>query len=241
MKEAAIVVQYKLPSVCLIAHAGPPSFSDMHGVFLTGGKKASDTPIVLDTDASISITPFRSDIVSDLEECDVVLHGLSDTVKVEGIGWVEWSIQDTFRQVAKIRTHAYLVPEGHVRLFSPQADFKLYEDDEAIVAKPKCEFDAHWLHLHTVDGNSLKLPFDSGTTLPYMFLDSHSHTPDPSVHPLGLSSQECGTSVRRCPQFDSGFQSQYDSTPERTSTVAPATRPLRLPVGTRLDAQASSW
>jgi hypothetical protein len=42
--------------------------------------------------------------VSDLKECDVVLHGLSDTVKVEGIGWVEWSIQNTFGQVTKIHT-----------------------------------------------------------------------------------------------------------------------------------------
>ena len=181
-KEAAMTVQYKLPSVCLIARAGPPSFSDMHGAFLSGGKNSNDAPIVIDTGASISITPYRSDIISDLEECDVVLHGLSDTVKVEGIGWVEWSIQDTFGQVAKIRTRAYLVPEGHVRLLSPQHYFKLYEDDASVVVKPKCEFDAHWLQLHTVDGNILKLPFDSGNNLPYAFLDVHSCTPDPSAH-----------------------------------------------------------
>ena len=154
----------------------------MHSVFLSGGKNSNDAPIVIDPGASISITPYRSDIISDLEECDVVLHGLSDTVKVEGIGWVEWSIQDTFGQVAKIRTRAYLVPDGHVRLFSPQHYFKLYEDDASIVIKPKCEFDAHWLKLHTVDGNILKLPFDSGNNLPYMFLDVHSCTPDPSAH-----------------------------------------------------------
>ena len=83
-------------------------------------RTSNDAPIVIDTGASILTTPYRSDIISDLKECDVVLHGFSDAVKVEGIGWVEWSIQDMFGQVAKIRTHAYLVPEGHVRLFSPQ-------------------------------------------------------------------------------------------------------------------------
>ena len=109
----------------------------MHGVFLTGGVHKNDAPIVLDTGASISVTPYESDFVSDLEECDVELHGLSDTVKVEGIGWVEWSIQDSFGQVAKIRTRAYLVPAGNIRLFSPQAYFKQHVD-KPVVQKPKC-------------------------------------------------------------------------------------------------------
>ena len=109
-KEAAITVQCSLPSTCMIAHAAPLNSSEMHGVFLTGGIHVNGTPIVLDTGASISITPHMSDIVSDLEECDVVLHGLSDTVKVEGIGWVEWSIQ------GHVRTGCQ---DSHLHLFHP--------------------------------------------------------------------------------------------------------------------------
>jgi hypothetical protein len=95
-KESAIAVQYKLPSLALITHAAPLNATDKHGVFLTGGIYKNDTPIVPDTGASVLITPYASDFVLDLKACDIVLHGLSDTVKVEGIGWVEWSIQDTF-------------------------------------------------------------------------------------------------------------------------------------------------
>jgi hypothetical protein len=65
-----VAVQYKLPFV-LIARAAPPNTSEMHGVFLTGGIHKNDAPIVLDTGASISMTPYESDFVSDLEEYDV--------------------------------------------------------------------------------------------------------------------------------------------------------------------------
>ena len=118
-KESAIAIQYKLP-FAMIARTALPNAKDMHGVYLTGAIHKNDTPIVLDTGASISITPYRSDFIGDLEECDVELHGLSDTVKVEGIGWVEWSIQDSFGQVTKIRTHAYLVPAGNIRCSVPK-------------------------------------------------------------------------------------------------------------------------
>jgi hypothetical protein len=119
--------------------------------------------------------------VLDLEECDVALHGLSAAVKVEGIAWVELSIQDVLGQAAKICTCTYLAPDRHVRLFSPQDCLKLYVNELA-VAQPKCEFDVHWLHLHTGDGKHLKLPFDSGNNPPHMFLDSHSCSPDTGVH-----------------------------------------------------------
>ena len=152
----------------------------MHGVLLTGGVHKNDAPIVLDTGASISITPYRSDFIGGLEECDVELHGLSDIVKVEWIGWVEWSIQDSFGQVAKIHSRTYLVPAGNIRLFSPQAYFK-HHVDEPVVQKPKCTFNAHWLKLYTVDGNCLKLSYDPGNNFPYMFLDSHSQAAPVSV------------------------------------------------------------
>jgi hypothetical protein len=74
-KESAVEVQHQLPSMAMIARAAPPNATDMHGGFLTGGIHTNDTPIVLDTGASISTTPHTSDIVSDLDECDVALHG----------------------------------------------------------------------------------------------------------------------------------------------------------------------
>jgi hypothetical protein len=217
-KESAITVQYKLPFV-LIAHSAPPNTTDVHGVFLTGGIHRNDVHFVLNTGASTSITPYESDLVSPLEECDVELHGLSDTIKVEGIGWVEWSIQDSFGQAAKIHSCAYLVPAGNIRLYSPQAYFKHYVN-EPVVQNPKCTFDAHWLQIYTVDGNCLKLAYDPGNNLPYMFLNSHS-----CAAPAGMSKAHLmkhrGKALEDTHNLMLDSNYNLNPCPERTSTVAP--------------------
>lgn len=85
-------MQYKLPSLVLIARSAPLNATDMHGVFLIGGIHKNDTPIVLNNGASISTTHCASAFVLELKECGIELHGLSDTVKVEGIGWVTFLV-----------------------------------------------------------------------------------------------------------------------------------------------------
>jgi hypothetical protein len=48
------------------------------------------------------------------------MHGLKDKVKVIGVGKVSWTVFDAFGVLRVIKTTAYLVPEGSVRLLSPQ-------------------------------------------------------------------------------------------------------------------------
>ena len=74
-----------------IAHA---PFSQMSGAYLQDGANSSVVPIVIDTGASSSLTPFfMDDFVSKLEPPDIQeMHGLSDSIQVEGVRWVEWHI-----------------------------------------------------------------------------------------------------------------------------------------------------
>ena len=100
---------------------------------LTGDKMQSiytaldpnETPVVLDTGASFSLTPFKSDFVGPLRRSEIsTLKGLSSTTTVEGIGTVEWTIRDVFGLVRTIRVSAYYVPSATIRLFSPQVYFQ---------------------------------------------------------------------------------------------------------------------
>jgi hypothetical protein len=82
-----------------------------------------NTPIVIDTGASMNLTPFREDFVGPIEPLSFPVNGLSGTAKVEGVGTVEWRIIDYFGSVQTIRTKAYLIPSIQVRLYSPQFHF----------------------------------------------------------------------------------------------------------------------
>ena len=56
-----------------------------------------NVPIVFDTGASISITPFKNDFVEPLEPPDVTeINGINSSAAIKGIGWVEWTIRDQF-------------------------------------------------------------------------------------------------------------------------------------------------
>ena len=134
----------------------------LHGIFLTDTSKADvherhlDVPIVVDTGASFSLTPFLSDFTSELELPDVDnLTGLTDKVKVEGIGWVEWYVRDAKGQVALIRTKAYYVPEADIRLMSPQTYFELHDGGKAVL-------DHQGMTLHTPEDVHLEFPYQFG-------------------------------------------------------------------------------
>ena len=77
------------------------------------------------------------------------LHGIADTVKIEGIGTVEWTIRDVFGRVCLIRTQAYYVPSSNNRLFSPQSYFM---EDTSQDPDAKATFDREKLEFNTHDG-----------------------------------------------------------------------------------------
>lgn len=158
----------------MLARTSPPKLDQMHGAFLTGNRACPRIPVVLDTGASIAVSPCRNDFVSPIEKLDLELNGLDHSIKVVGTGWVEWHIRDYFGRVGLIRTKAYYVPSSHVRLFSPQSYFKEHKGNPS--SKGKCEFDHSMLHLTTVKGQEMSFPFDSNNHLPYMLVDNNALT-----------------------------------------------------------------
>lgn len=64
--------------------------------------QGSKPPIMIDTGASISVTPHLSDFVGPLQKSDIaVLHGLSTDTQVVGYGDIEWSIRDVWVRFEK--------------------------------------------------------------------------------------------------------------------------------------------
>lgn len=133
-------------------------------------------PIVFDTGCSHSVTPFLDDFVSELEDpSTLALTGLTDSVKVEGEGWVEWPIKDYFGQSAIIRTRAYYIPTASVRLYSPQEYMAENKNSD-------CQFD-HVELTHTLaNGIKLRFPFSLENNLPLMLINHDVCTADFTSH-----------------------------------------------------------
>jgi hypothetical protein len=82
-------------------------------------------PIVIDTGASVSVTPVLTDFLGPLCPCATAnLKGLIGTTEVIGEGTVNCLVRDMFGNKRKISTTAYNVPEASIHLFSTQTYFK---------------------------------------------------------------------------------------------------------------------
>ena len=84
---------------------------------------SSRMEIVLDTGATISVTPFRDDFVEWEDKSTATLSGITADAEVCGVGTVLWKIKDDRGRTQHVPTRAYYVPQAQVRLFSPQNYF----------------------------------------------------------------------------------------------------------------------
>ena len=117
------------------------------------------------------------------------MHGLTNSVKVQGLGWVEWTMRDYFGQVALIRTRAYYIPQAHIRLLSPQTYFGFQERGHGW-------FDHKKFILTTADGIDLTFPYSCGGNLPLMFLDNKVHMAGLTGHMLlQLNQAHCASKI----------------------------------------------
>ena len=92
------------------------------GAFLTSDATSSEIPLIFDTGASFSVSPCIDDFIHEPESLDgqVGLSDFNDNQTIaSGIGWVEWTIRDSFGKSSIIRTQAYYVPGASVRLLCP--------------------------------------------------------------------------------------------------------------------------
>ena len=167
-----------------LQHGCPTSerhYYDQHQlptVYLSRSEQ-DNLPIVIDTGASVTLTPNVNDFIGPIEPCDLLqIHGLADASNVSGAGLVKWTVIDVFGCVRTLRTWAYYVPSATIRLFSPQTYFKenpgssLYLDSSKTV-------------LTTSDHDELEIPF-SPNNLPLLL----PAPPQSHLHQAGVSFED---------------------------------------------------
>ena len=80
---------------------------------------SSDFTAIVDTGASVCVTPYKHDFVSYEEVSGRVLKGLTRGTAVAGMGIVNWKVEVNGK-ILDLKLHALHVPETDVRLLSPQ-------------------------------------------------------------------------------------------------------------------------
>jgi hypothetical protein len=149
--------------------------------------KPDDYPIIIDTGASMSITPCMDDFLGKIDPSPVTeLHGLNTTTKVYGIGTVSWSVRDVFGVIRTIKTKAYYVPDATIRLFSPQTYFRSVASGSLLVH-------ANSTHLTVPDGTSLQFPYHPCSNLPYMLTGPQLNVGLTYEDTVTLTTPEVGT------------------------------------------------
>ena len=133
-------------------------------------------PIVIDTGASVTITPNPKDFTDGIQQTPLAdLKGINSTTKVEGEGIIEWEVFDVEGVVRSIFTRAYYVPSASIRLFSPQSYFQ-----EMSLGSGEMFTDRSKAVLRLHDGTPLTFPYNRAMNLPLMLPTSHRHSDEPT-------------------------------------------------------------
>ena len=105
-------------------------FGEMNHKFMENYQKSfynmkdDNPPVVIDTEASTSITPILSDFISDFKPSPVSeVNYFNGKTQVIRRGTVKWKIRDMWNNQYTYKTEAYYISNAAVRLFSPQKSF----------------------------------------------------------------------------------------------------------------------
>jgi hypothetical protein len=129
---------------------------------------AKEMPIFIDTGASRSLSPHRSDFTSYRPIKDMAIGGITANSRIAGVGKVRWEVTDQNGLKSVIITEAYHVVDATIRLYSPQFHFREHNAGGL-------EMDALGisLTLPTPTTPVLSFPFNSFNNLPLMLPSSH--------------------------------------------------------------------
>jgi hypothetical protein len=121
-------------------------------------------PIVVDTGASLSLTPYLADFNKTPDKSELKeLQAVSSATKVEGIRTVRWKVIDLYGAVYTLKTKAYYVPSVHIR---PQAHF-------CELSKGSLDLNLDTLTLRFPNKVKLVFPINQASQWLLMFLDNH--------------------------------------------------------------------
>ena len=83
------------------------------------GSISNGLPLIVDTGASVCITPRREDFIF-YRDSKVKIKDLSKTNTVAGEGIVRWKVRDKTGKIVNLDLPGYHIPNAEVRLLSPQ-------------------------------------------------------------------------------------------------------------------------
>jgi len=130
---------------------------------LSKGNTQCNTPVVLDTGASFSLTPFEADFVTPIvSTSSEEMKGISDALRIQGVGTVSWPIRDVFVRTRTVTTQECYVADADIRLFSPQRLFQEHQSGRCVIDHLKTS-------LELTDGGTLEFPYCPSNNLPLMF------------------------------------------------------------------------
>jgi hypothetical protein len=128
------------------------------------------TGVIIDSGASVCITPHQSDFVN-YKVSQMKIRDLLSSNSVAGEGIIRWSMQDEHSDLVNIELLGYHIPNADVRLLSPQ-----------VLLKTIGGFSTQTVH-------GVKVSLDNGINLSAAFCP-HSNLP---IIPLA-----CETSSKQC-------------------------------------------
>ena len=88
------------------------------------GRSGQDALLIIDSGASVCISPRREDFIS-YRKSTAKIKDLSSSNNVAGEGMIRWSVLDADGQVVNLELPGYHIPAAEVRLLSPQALLRL--------------------------------------------------------------------------------------------------------------------
>ena len=97
-------------------------------------KEVLNHPVIWDSGASLSISPSRDDFVGEIKSppFGLKVRGISTGLKIEGVGQVAWSFEDTNGMLRTIKVPAYYVPEAGARLLSTTSLLQTYPNEKIV-------------------------------------------------------------------------------------------------------------
>ena len=93
--------------------------------------KDGSFPVIFDSGASISVSPYESDFVGELKKPSLTrrLQGIAKGLEIKGEGHVAYSFQDVNGMLRTIKVPALLVPKCQVRLLSTSSYLQTYHGE----------------------------------------------------------------------------------------------------------------
>jgi hypothetical protein len=170
--------EYKPPSsrqraLIAAAHLTGQDVSSTSSVYKA--RNNPELPIVIDSGASVSVTPHIRDYRGPLQKCPTKsLDGLSSKTEVLGMGKVTWEVQDFYDVKRTITTMVYYVLTANIRLFSP----KVYFDEQH---GGSYHMENGMIRLTFGDGTPLTFPYQPGRKLQMMLTSSHFNNPTTKI------------------------------------------------------------